>query len=79
MKWHDGVDDTDVCCLRRCTSIEEPVFLHRGSVLRKDMPQYVAYQEIYETNKLYMRGEWSAERREVSSKLTGVLLGRGSA
>ena len=41
----------------RCTSIEEPVFLHRGSVLRKEAPQYVAYQEIYETNKLYMRGQ----------------------
>ena len=53
----DGVDDTDTCCLHRCTSIEEPVVLHRGSVLRKGAPQYVAYQEIYETNKLYMRGQ----------------------
>ncbi|XP_043200914.1 probable ATP-dependent RNA helicase DHX37 isoform X3 [Amphibalanus amphitrite] len=45
----------------RCTSIEEPVFLHRGSVLRKEAPQYVAYQEIYETNKLYMRGVTAVE------------------
>lgn len=41
---------------RRCTSVAEPVFLHRGSVLRRERPQFVVYQEIYETNKLYMRG-----------------------
>lgn len=36
--------------------LESPVFLHSTSVLRKDMPEWVVYQEIYETNKTYMRG-----------------------
>ncbi|XP_037092523.1 probable ATP-dependent RNA helicase DHX37 [Pollicipes pollicipes] len=45
----------------RCTSIEEPVFLHRGSVLKREAPQFVVYQEIYETNKLYMRGVTAIE------------------
>lgn len=36
--------------------MEEPVFLHRGSVLNKTLPEFVIYQEIYETNKMYIRG-----------------------
>lgn len=39
----------------RANNMEEPVFLHRGSVLRKTLPEFVVYQEIYETNKMYMR------------------------
>lgn len=41
--------------------MEEPVFLHQGSVLRKTLPEYVVYQEVYETNKLYMRGVTAIE------------------
>lgn len=37
-------------------NMEEPVFLRQGSILKKTLPQYVIYQEIYETNKMYMRG-----------------------
>lgn len=38
--------------------IESPVFMHSSSVLRKELPQWVVYQEIYETNKAYMRGNF---------------------
>lgn len=37
-------------------NMEEPVWLHQGSVLKKTLPEFVVYQEIYETNKMYMRG-----------------------
>ncbi|CAH1971493.1 unnamed protein product [Acanthoscelides obtectus] len=40
----------------RANNMEEPVFLHQGCVLRKTLPEYVVFQEIYETNKMYMRG-----------------------
>ncbi|CAG9833375.1 unnamed protein product [Diabrotica balteata] len=42
-------------------NMEEPVFLHRGSVLKKSLPEFVVYQEIYETNKMYMRGVTAIE------------------
>nr|CAD7445397.1 unnamed protein product [Timema bartmani] len=40
----------------RCEGMEDLVYLHRASVLFKDPPDWVVYQEVYETNKLYMRG-----------------------
>lgn len=46
--------------------MEDPVFLHDSCVLRSERPEWVAYQEIFETKKLYMRGvavvdpEWLA-------------------
>jgi ATP-dependent RNA helicase DHX37/DHR1 len=36
--------------------MEDPVFLHDSCVLRSERPEWVAYQEIFETKKLYMRG-----------------------
>lgn len=36
--------------------MEEPVFMHSSCVLRKVSPEWVVYQEVYETNKMYMRG-----------------------
>ncbi|XP_017777417.1 PREDICTED: probable ATP-dependent RNA helicase kurz [Nicrophorus vespilloides] len=51
----------------RANNMEEPVFLHQGSVLKGSLPEFVIYQEIYETNKMYMRGvtviepEWLAK------------------
>lgn len=36
--------------------MDSPVFMHSSSVLRKELPEWVVYQEIYETNKPYMRG-----------------------
>lgn len=36
--------------------MEDPVFMHSSCVLRKISPEWVVYQEVYETNKIYMRG-----------------------
>ncbi|XP_033339940.2 putative ATP-dependent RNA helicase kurz [Megalopta genalis] len=36
--------------------MEDPVFMLSSCVLRKTCPEWVVYQEIYETNKIYMRG-----------------------
>ncbi len=38
-------------------STEDPVFIHPASALFKVLPEYVVYQEIIETSKLYMRGK----------------------
>lgn len=44
----------------KCAEMEDPVFLRSTSVLSKDLPEWVVYQEVYESNKLYMRGKVSA-------------------
>lgn len=46
--------------------MEEPVFLHSGSVLRNTRPEWVIYQEIYElrngdATKMFMRGVTAIE------------------
>lgn len=45
----------------RCPEMEEPVFMHTSSVLRKSKPEWVVYQEVFElrngdTRKMFMRG-----------------------
>lgn len=45
----------------RCPDMEEPVFMHSSSVLKKEKPEWVVYQEVYElqngdTRKMFMRG-----------------------
>lgn len=35
--------------------VESPVFISPNSILKDQMPEYVVYQEIYETSKMYMR------------------------
>ncbi|KRT81484.1 helicase, partial [Oryctes borbonicus] len=45
----------------KANDMEDPVFLHRGSVLKKTLPEYVIYQEVYETNKMYIRGITAVE------------------
>lgn len=37
--------------------LEEPVFIHPTSVLYKERPEFVVYQQITETSKVYMKGE----------------------
>ncbi|CAH1802481.1 unnamed protein product, partial [Owenia fusiformis] len=39
--------------------LEEPVYIHPNSVLYKQNHEYVVFQDITETLKLYMRGEIS--------------------
>lgn len=36
--------------------MDEPVFIHPNSALFKALPEFVVYQEIMETSKMYMRG-----------------------
>ncbi|XP_066545535.1 putative ATP-dependent RNA helicase DHX37 [Amia ocellicauda] len=36
--------------------LDDPVFIHPSSALFKSLPEFVVYQEITETRKLYMRG-----------------------
>lgn len=52
----EGEDKVKYKYAYQANNIEEPVFLHQSSVLKKTLPEYVVYQEIYETNKMYMRG-----------------------
>ncbi|XP_068557378.1 probable ATP-dependent RNA helicase DHX37 [Anas acuta] len=41
--------------------LDDPVFIHPSSVLFKQLPEFVVYQEIVETTKLYMRGVSAVE------------------
>ncbi|KYN01320.1 PREDICTED: probable ATP-dependent RNA helicase kurz [Cyphomyrmex costatus] len=45
----------------RTPEMEEPVFMHSSCALRKTSPEWVVYQEVYETNKMYMRGVTAIE------------------
>ena len=40
----------------RIPDIDDIIHLHSGSVLAKKKPEWVVYQEIYQTEKMYMRG-----------------------
>nr|XP_045222144.1 probable ATP-dependent RNA helicase DHX37 isoform X3 [Macaca fascicularis] len=41
--------------------LDDPVFIHPSSVLFKELPEFVVYQEIMETTKMYMKGVSSVE------------------
>ena len=43
--------------LFQCPELEEPVFIHPSSVLYKQQPEFVVYQHITETSKMYMKGK----------------------
>ncbi|ESO97341.1 hypothetical protein LOTGIDRAFT_214179 [Lottia gigantea] len=40
----------------QCMELEEPVFIHPSSVLFKEKCDFIVYQNITETSKLYMKG-----------------------
>ena len=40
-----------------CMSLDEPVFIHPSSALFEVLPEYVIYQEVVETSKLFMKGK----------------------
>lgn len=40
----------------RCPEMEDPVFLNPASILRNSAPEWIVYQDIYETDKMYVRG-----------------------
>ncbi|KAM5238994.1 putative ATP-dependent RNA helicase DHX37 [Ctenodactylus gundi] len=41
--------------------LDEPVFIHPGSVLFRELPEFVVYQEIVETSRMYMKGVSAVE------------------
>ena len=52
-------------------SLDEPVFIHPSSALFEVLPEYLIYQEIVETSKLFMKGECdnlTAEQKETLLK-----------
>uniref|UniRef100_G1SUG5 DEAH-box helicase 37 n=1 Tax=Oryctolagus cuniculus TaxID=9986 RepID=G1SUG5_RABIT len=46
-KWRNGY---------KTPLLDEPVFIHPSSVLFRELPEFVVYQEIMETTKMYMKG-----------------------
>nr|XP_023692862.1 probable ATP-dependent RNA helicase DHX37 [Paramormyrops kingsleyae] len=51
-KWRNGY---------KTPLLDGPVFIHPNSALFKKLPQYVVYQEVLETSKMYMRGVSAVE------------------
>ncbi|XP_014248121.1 probable ATP-dependent RNA helicase kurz [Cimex lectularius] len=41
--------------------LEEPAQIHSSCALYKEYPEWIIYQEIYETNKIYLRGVTAIE------------------
>ncbi|NXE72018.1 DHX37 helicase, partial [Cochlearius cochlearius] len=41
--------------------LDDPVFIHPSSILFRQLPEFVVYQEIVETTKLYMKGVSAVE------------------
>nr|XP_046243910.1 probable ATP-dependent RNA helicase DHX37 [Scatophagus argus] len=49
--------------------MDEPVFIHPTSALFKTLPEFVVYQEIMETTKMYMKGVSAVEAEWVPKLL----------
>ncbi|XP_029959811.1 putative ATP-dependent RNA helicase DHX37 isoform X1 [Salarias fasciatus] len=49
--------------------MDDPVFIHPNSALFKTLPDFVVYQEIMETTKMYMRGVSAVEAEWVPQLL----------
>lgn len=49
--------------------LEDPVFTHPNSSLFKQLPDFVVYQEIFETTKMYMKGVSSIESEWIPALL----------
>ncbi|XP_059192536.1 probable ATP-dependent RNA helicase DHX37 [Centropristis striata] len=49
--------------------LDEPVFIHPTSALFKTLPEFIVYQEIMETTKMYMRGVSAVEAEWVPELL----------
>lgn len=45
----------------KTAEMEEPIFMHSSCILWKTSPDWVVYQELYETNKIYMRNVTAIE------------------
>ncbi|XP_036382835.1 probable ATP-dependent RNA helicase DHX37 [Megalops cyprinoides] len=51
-KWRNGY---------KTPLLDDPVFIHPSSALFKTLPEFVVYQEVTETTKMYMRGVSAVE------------------
>lgn len=51
-----AVDNPQLKNSYSCMSLEEPVFIHPSSALFDVLPDYVIYQEVVETSKLFIKG-----------------------
>uniref|UniRef100_A0A3Q4BCM2 RNA helicase n=1 Tax=Mola mola TaxID=94237 RepID=A0A3Q4BCM2_MOLML len=49
--------------------MDEPVFIHPTSALFKTLPEFVVYQEIVETTKMYMKGVSAVEQEWIPQLL----------
>uniref|UniRef100_A0A5F8HC59 DEAH-box helicase 37 n=1 Tax=Monodelphis domestica TaxID=13616 RepID=A0A5F8HC59_MONDO len=49
--------------------LDDPVFIHPSSVLFRELPDFVVYQEIVETTKMYMRGVSAVEAEWIPALL----------
>nr|XP_004611192.1 unnamed protein product [Sorex araneus] len=49
--------------------LDDPVFIHPSSVLFRELPEFVVYQEIVETTKMYMKGVSAVEPQWVPQLL----------
>ncbi|KAF6080955.1 DEAH-box helicase 37 [Phyllostomus discolor] len=49
--------------------LEDPVFIHPSSVLFRELPDFVVYQEIVETTRMYMKGVSTVEVQWVPALL----------
>lgn len=56
----------------KANNMEDPVFMHQSSILKRALPAFVVYQEIYETNKMYMRGLTAIEPEWLVSYVPGL-------
>ncbi|KAM4576787.1 putative ATP-dependent RNA helicase DHX37 [Odontesthes bonariensis] len=59
-KWRNGY---------KTPLIDDPVFIHPNSALFKTLPEFIIYQEIMETSKMYMRGVSAVEAEWVPKLL----------
>ncbi|XP_046374441.2 probable ATP-dependent RNA helicase DHX37 isoform X2 [Haliotis rufescens] len=44
-----------------CMELEDPVYIHPTSVLFKQRPEFIVYQHIHETSRIYMKGVVTVE------------------
>lgn len=51
--------------------MDEPVFIHPSSALFKKLPEFVVYQEIMETTRMYMKGGWWVDTAGTSKGCQG--------
>ncbi|XP_053327841.1 probable ATP-dependent RNA helicase DHX37 [Spea bombifrons] len=59
-KWRNGY---------KTPLLEDPVFIHPNSALFRQLPEFVVYQEILETSKMYMKGVSSIESEWIPALL----------